>query len=138
MKTFHAGAATLTDADCAQFGVTRRHWPRRGHAQHCENRSFQRRLGKGLHAKRLQTCAPPTGRIGWELPLVVQGGLCILDQVEAQAGRSLHTRQTLRKTDAPRLLWNALGCRPQHLNQGCTIEKTGLSRFLMGECAAQI
>ncbi|MEG0540628.1 MAG: squalene synthase HpnC, partial [Comamonas sp.] len=48
------------------------------------------------------------GRIGWELRLVVQGGLCILDKVEAQHGHNLHTRRTLRKTDTPRMLWRAL------------------------------
>ncbi len=48
------------------------------------------------------------GRIGWELRLVVQGGLRVLDRVEAQQGASLHTRRTLGKADLPRMLWRAL------------------------------
>ena len=48
------------------------------------------------------------GRIGWELRLVVQGGLRVLDRVEAQQGASLHTRRTLSKADLPRMLWRAL------------------------------
>ncbi|MGN1056501.1 MAG: squalene synthase HpnC, partial [Comamonas sp.] len=51
------------------------------------------------------------GRLGWELRLVVQGGLCILDKVQAQQGRNLHTRLTVRKTDVPRMLWRALRMR---------------------------
>ena len=39
------------------------------------------------------------GRAGWELRLVVQGGLRILDKVDALQGRSLHTRPRLRGWD---------------------------------------
>lgn len=48
------------------------------------------------------------GRIGWELRLVVQGGLAILRKVQAQQGGNLHTRLTLGKRDFPGLLWRAL------------------------------
>lgn len=48
------------------------------------------------------------GRIGWELRLVVQGGLCILNKVQAQQGQSLHTRKTVHKWDMPGMLWRAL------------------------------
>ena len=48
------------------------------------------------------------GRAGWELRLVVQGGLRILDKVEALGGQVLHTRPRLRPWDAPLLLWRAL------------------------------
>jgi len=48
------------------------------------------------------------GRAGWELRLVVQGGLRILDAVAAQQHRSWQTRVTLHKTDLPRLAWRAL------------------------------
>jgi phytoene/squalene synthetase len=48
------------------------------------------------------------GRAGWELRLVVQGGLRILDKVEALGGQVLHTRPRLRVWDAPLLLWRAL------------------------------
>ena len=39
------------------------------------------------------------GRAGWELRLVVQGGLRILDKVDALRGASLHTRPRIRPWD---------------------------------------
>jgi hypothetical protein len=48
------------------------------------------------------------GRAGWELRLVVQGGLRILDAIAAAEYRSWQTRPTLSKTDVPLLLWRAL------------------------------
>ncbi len=51
------------------------------------------------------------GRIGWELRLVVQGGLAILDKIEAQDFDSFRRRPTVGKADAPRLLWRALRMR---------------------------
>ncbi|MDP4299244.1 squalene synthase HpnC [Leptothrix discophora] len=47
------------------------------------------------------------GRVGWELRLVVQGGLCVLDQVEALGPRVLWTRPRLRPWHGPGLLWRA-------------------------------
>ena len=51
------------------------------------------------------------GRAGWELRLVVQGGLRILDKIEALNFATLSTRPTLRWHDAPLLLWRALWMR---------------------------
>ena len=48
------------------------------------------------------------GRGGWELRLVVQGGLRILDKVDALHGASLHTRPRIRAWDAPLMLARAL------------------------------
>lgn len=48
------------------------------------------------------------GRAGWELRLVVQGGLRILDKIQALGGRVLHQRPRLRPWDAPVLVWRAL------------------------------
>ncbi|WP_234265402.1 squalene synthase HpnC [Hydrogenophaga sp. NFH-34] len=47
------------------------------------------------------------GRAGWELRLVVQGGLRILDHLAAIGHRSWQHRVTLVKADLPRLLWRA-------------------------------
>ncbi len=52
------------------------------------------------------------GRAGWELRLVVQGGLRILDKIAALDFDTLHSRPTLGAVDAPRLLWRALWMRP--------------------------
>ena len=48
------------------------------------------------------------GRAGWELRLVVQGGLAILDKIAAQRIDTFSHRPTVGKADAPRLLWRAL------------------------------
>jgi len=48
------------------------------------------------------------GRAGWELRLVVQGGLRILDKVDALRGGSLHTRPRLHAWDWCVMLWRAL------------------------------
>ena len=52
------------------------------------------------------------GRAGWELRLVVQGGLRILEKIEQLGFATLAARPTLRWHDAPLLLWRALWMRP--------------------------
>ena len=52
------------------------------------------------------------GRAGWELRLVVQGGLRILDKIERLGFDTFHARPTLNLLDAPLLLWRALRMRP--------------------------
>jgi squalene synthase HpnC len=47
------------------------------------------------------------GRAGWELRLVVQGGLRILDKIERHGYCALSQRPTLTPLDAPLLLWRA-------------------------------
>ena len=51
------------------------------------------------------------GRAGWELRLVVQGGLRILERIAAMDHATLHARPKLTALDAPRLLWRALRMR---------------------------
>ena len=48
------------------------------------------------------------GRAGWELRLVVQGGLRILDKIEALGCNTLQHRPTVGASDAPLLLWRSL------------------------------
>ena len=48
------------------------------------------------------------GRMGWELRLVVQGGLRILDKIEAMNFATLSARPKLTVWDAPVMLWRAL------------------------------
>lgn len=69
-------------------------------------------------ARQLMTEGAPLvhrvpGRAGWELRLVVQGGLRILDKIEALGFDTFSHRPTLGKGDAPLLLWRALRMRRQ-------------------------
>jgi len=48
------------------------------------------------------------GRAGWELRLVVQGGLRILEKIAAMDFATLSQRPALTRWDAPRLLWRAM------------------------------
>jgi len=48
------------------------------------------------------------GRAGWELRLVVQGGLRILDKIEALDYQTLQQRPTLRSWDFALMVWRAL------------------------------
>ena len=52
------------------------------------------------------------GRLGWELRLVVQGGLTILERIERMQHRTLSQRPTLRRLDLPVMLWRAWCMRP--------------------------
>ncbi len=47
------------------------------------------------------------GRIGGELSLVIAGGLCILDKIEAAGGDIVFQRPKLSGMDWPRLAWQA-------------------------------
>jgi len=67
-------------------------------------------------ARRLMVRGAPLvhalpGRAGWELRLVVQGGLRILDKVDALGRGVLRERPVVGKADAPRLLWRAVTMR---------------------------
>ena len=48
------------------------------------------------------------GRAGWELRLVVQGGLRILDKIEALHYATRHKRPKVRAWDMPLMLWRAI------------------------------
>jgi squalene synthase HpnC len=51
------------------------------------------------------------GRFGWELRFVVQGGLRVLDKIEARGFDALAHRPTVGSADAPLLAWRALRMR---------------------------
>ena len=68
--------------------------------------------GYVLQARDMMTAGAPLarripGRAGWELRLVVQGGLRILDKIEAMGYQSWRRRPTLGPADLPLLLWRA-------------------------------
>ena len=51
------------------------------------------------------------GRIGWELRLVVQGGLRILEKIERQGFDTLAQRPVIQPIELPLLAWRALRMR---------------------------
>ncbi len=98
----------LTDADCAAHGV------RRGDlaALRRTPESDALVLDCAAWARALMLQGAPLvhqlpGRAGWELRLVVQGGLRVLDKVQALAGASLLARPVLRAPDWLRMLARA-------------------------------
>ena len=54
------------------------------------------------------------GRIGWELRLVIQGGLRILERIEAVDYDIFRQRPTLGKADWMRLVWRAIRMGSQY------------------------
>jgi squalene synthase HpnC len=48
------------------------------------------------------------GRAGWELRMVVQGGLRVLRRIDALGWRTMQRRPALGPLDAPAMLWGAL------------------------------
>ena len=48
------------------------------------------------------------GRAGWELRLVVQGGLRMLDKIESLGFNTLKTRPKLARRDFAVMAWRAL------------------------------
>lgn len=79
-------------------------------------------LALAEHARQLMLRGAPLawqlpGRIGWELRLVVHGGLRILDKITLLKGRTWLHRPQLSRLDYPLLLWRALQPLPQLCSQ---------------------
>ena len=76
-----------------------------------QSRSLVRDLCAWAHALMLDgapLALQVPGRAGWELRLVVQGGLRILEKIERMDHAVLARRPALTAFDAPLLLWRAL------------------------------
>ncbi len=65
-------------------------------------------LARAIMLKGSELAHRVPGRAGWELRLVVQGGLRILDRIEAMNFATLKQRPKLGAWDAPVLLWRSL------------------------------
>lgn len=98
--------------DCAQHGVNTMQIESRQHSE-----SLARLVAQEvLWARQLMLQGAPLavglpGRSGWELRLVVQGGLRILDKIEALQYRTIERRPKIRAWDALPMLWRALRMR---------------------------
>ena len=103
------GRHYLTDADCAAHGVARPDLP----APPPSAARDRLVLDCAALARPLMLQGAPLvhrlpGRAGWELRLVVQGGLRILDKVQALGGASLTARPRLGAPDWLRMLARAV------------------------------
>jgi len=99
----------LTDADCAAHSVARAAL----HTLQPTPASRTLLLDCTAWARNLMLQGAPLvhglpGRAGWELRLVVQGGLRILDKIAGLQGASLCQRPTLHAWDWPLMLGRAL------------------------------
>lgn len=103
------GRDYLNDADCSRHGVD--HRDLRALRPTPQTRALIAE-GSAWARQCLRQGAPLAhrlpGRIGWELRLVVQGGLRILDKVDALQGDSLRQRPTLGGWDWAVVLGRAL------------------------------
>ena len=70
------------------------------------------RWARGLMLSGADIVHAVPGRAGWELRLVVQGGLRILDRIEAMGCNTFAARPALRARDVPVLLWRSLRMAP--------------------------
>ena len=103
------GRFYLPEDDCAAHGVTRALLQaRQPTPQTTALVTEHARWARALMLEGAPLVHRLPGRIGWELRLVVQGGLRILDKVDALQGHSLRQRPRIRGWDAPVMLGRAL------------------------------
>ena len=94
------GRFYLPEADCAAHGVQRADLLRlRSTPQTTKLIAASAGWARASMEKGVPLVKRLPGRAGWELRLVVQGGLRILDKVDALHGASLHTRPRIRPWD---------------------------------------
>ena len=103
------GRHYLNDADCAAQGVSRSDiLALQPSPTLLALVAEQVRWARSLMLEGAPLVHRVPGRAGWELRLVVQGGLRILDKIEALGHNTLQHRPTVGAIDAPRLLWRSL------------------------------
>ena len=102
----------FTDADCAGFGVSAQDL-----AAQVQTENTTKLIADYVAWSRATMDFGATlvhsvpGRAGWELRLVVQGGLRILDKIEAMGFQTLQQRPVLRAWDWPVIALRALRMR---------------------------
>ena len=103
------GRVYLTEADCAAHGVSRAELAAlKPNARILALIEAQVRAARALMLQGVPLVHRVPGRAGWELRLVVQGGLRILDKIAALSYDTLRQRPTIGAADAPWLLWRSL------------------------------
>jgi len=95
--------------DMARFGVGESHLD----AGRCDDAwralmAFEVRRARAMMLEGAPLARRLPGRIGWELRLMVLGGLRILERIEAVDYDVFRRRPVLKKSDWPRLAWRAV------------------------------
>lgn len=107
------GRIYLPQEDLNRFGVTAEHLTEaRVDARWCALMRFEVERARTMMLSGAPLATRLPGRIGWELRLVVQGGLRILDAIEAAGFDVFRQRPVLRKADWCRIVWRALRMKP--------------------------
>lgn len=107
------GRIYLPLEDLARFGVSERHLADGiADAAWCELMRFEVARTRALMLQGAPLALRLPGRIGWELRLVVQGGLRILDRIEAAEHDVFRRRPVLGPRDWLAMAWAALRMRP--------------------------
>jgi squalene synthase HpnC len=102
----------LPQADLRQFHVSERHIEGEiADANWQTLMAFEVARARSLMLQGAPLALMLPGRVGWELRLVVQGGLRILERIEGAGYDVFRHRPTLTKRDYLRMLWRALRMR---------------------------
>lgn len=102
----------LPQQDCQRFGVTEAHLSD-GNPDDCWRNLMQFEVDR---ARAMMLSGAPLalrlpGRIGWELRLVIQGGLRILERIEAVDYDVFRHRPQLKLADWLHMAWRAIGMK---------------------------
>ena len=99
----------ITQASLVRFGLTEADFSPTSHNQNAALLIADNvRSARALMLKGAALPMKVPGRAGWELRLVVQGGLRILDKIEALGCVTWQKRPKLGVWDVPVLLWRAV------------------------------
>lgn len=99
----------LPQADMARFGVDEAHID----SARCNDAwralmDFEVQRARAMMVEGAPLARQLPGRIGWELRLMVLGGLRILERIEKAGYDVFRHRPTLTRSDWPRLAWRAV------------------------------
>lgn len=107
------GRYYVPDEDCQRHGAAvQAQWERRDTAASRAIVTDLVQWGRTLMHSGAPLVHQINGGAGWELRLVVQGGLRILEKIDLLQGATIQTRPALRAVDGPVMLWRALRMRP--------------------------
>ena len=103
------GRYYLPEQDCAAHGVTRADLQSLKQTAVATNLiASHAHIARATMLNGIELVHQIPGRAGWELRLVVQGGLRILDKIEALNYATLQQRPKLSAWDVPVMVWRAI------------------------------